>query len=102
MAEPFTVRQDSPMAVGSGICDVATLVGFRFVPNTAISEPGARVGVRSAALTTPWIAGGATGVSKFHDSAVKPDTVSAIKVLRLAKGARVRVNTELPLAASGC
>src|SRR5438552_8768333 len=102
MAEPLTVRQDSPIAVGSGICEVARFVGFRFVPKTAINDPGASLPVRSAAFTTRSMPGGATGVSKFHDYAVKLDTLSVTSVFRFARGASVRVKTELPPDANGC
>src|ERR1051325_691193 len=78
MAEPPTVRQDAPIAVGNGISDVAMLTGFKFVPKTAIRDPGATGLVRSAAFTTRSIVGGGTGVSKFQDKAVKPDAVRAI------------------------
>src|SRR2546423_13317521 len=102
MVVPLTVRQDSPIAVGNGISEVALLMGLKLAPNTAIREPGATGTVRSAAFTTRSMLGGATGVSKFQDRAVNPDTVRAIRVFRLAKGANVRVNTEAPPEASGC
>ncbi len=41
MATPFTVRQDSPSAVGIGTWLVATFVGLRPEPITLISPPGA-------------------------------------------------------------
>src|ERR1041384_2167729 len=75
---PLMVRHDSPIAVGSGISRVAMLVGFRFEPNTVIKDPGATRPLKSAALPTRTMAGAATGESKSHASAVKPDVVRAI------------------------
>ena len=49
---PLTVRQDSPSAVGSGICWVAMLTGLICWPYTLIRPPGATGWVPSAAFTT--------------------------------------------------
>src|ERR1700726_1606878 len=102
MAAPFTVRQDSPIAVGNGISAVAMLVGLRLAPKTEISDPGATRLERLAALTTRSIEGGVTAASKFQASVVNPDAVRAIRALPLARGASVRVNADPPPDASGC
>ena len=41
MAMPFTVRQDSPRAVGIGVWLVATLIRLKLAPITLINPPGA-------------------------------------------------------------
>ena len=55
---PFTVRHDSPRAVGSGISLVAILTGLKSRPRTVIRLPGASPRDMSAALTTCSICGG--------------------------------------------
>jgi hypothetical protein len=52
IAALFTVRQDSPRAVGSRISEVTMLIALKLAPNTEIREPGATGEIRSAALTT--------------------------------------------------
>src|ERR1700674_1441727 len=102
MAEPFTVRHDSPIAVGNGISAVAMLVGLRLAPKTEIRDPGATSLPRLAALTTRSIEGGVTAASKFQARAVNPEEVRAIRAAPLASGASVRVKADPLPAASGC
>src|SRR5690348_4656687 len=80
---PFTVRQLSASAVGSGISAVARLTGLKLEPNTVIRPPGAIPLERSAALTIFAIAGGATEASYIQGSTVKPDTVRLMMAVRL-------------------
>src|SRR5450755_310805 len=60
---PFTVRQLSASAVGSGISEVARLTGLSEAPKTLIKPPGAMPPLRSAALTILLMLGGATEAS---------------------------------------
>ena len=55
---PLTTRQDSPIAVGSGICDVAMLVALNCEPYTLMNPPGATAVVPLAAFSTLAMAGG--------------------------------------------
>ena len=49
---PFTVRQESPNAVGIGISLVATFTGLNWLPQTVTKPPGATEEEPSAAFTT--------------------------------------------------
>src|SRR5579864_8477996 len=49
---PFTVRQESPSAVGTGSSLVAIFTGLNWLPHTVTRPPGATGRVSSAALTT--------------------------------------------------
>src|SRR6185503_18855890 len=98
---PFTVRQLSPIMVGSGTSLLAWLMLLRLVPRTLIRPPGATGDFRSAALTAPVIEGGATAASKLGGRMVIPEVVRAT-ISRLAgRIVRVRVNAALVEPSSG-
>ncbi len=63
IGEPFTTRQDSPSAVGSGICDVAMLVALNCAPYTLMNPPGATEVLPLAAFWTLPMDGGAVAAA---------------------------------------
>src|ERR1017187_5124661 len=63
MGVPFTTRQDSPSAVGSGIWEVAIFTGLISEPYTLMRPPAATEAEPSAALTTAFMAGGAVAAA---------------------------------------
>src|SRR5882724_2161615 len=97
MATPFTVRQDSAMEVGSGICRVAMLSMLRSLPVIVIKPPGATGLVLSAEFTTLVRCGVGTAASKLVGMTVIPDCDNEIAVPWLARTASVRENADLAL-----
>jgi len=100
MGWPLTVTQLLPRAVGTGICFVARLVGFNWLPKIVISPPGATGDLSSAALTTAETEGGATAASYAGGRTVNPEVDRLMISLWSLSTASVRVKAEVAMVAA--